>query len=216
VPGVTRVNGTYWPALMIGATATCSFRPDILPADWGWRIVFFICPVLGPYHHLPWRRHIPEIRGWLMTHGRLEEAERTVDEIEVTGAAPGRVLPSVPRRMRMSIVEGRGWASDRADIFIHKYPKRTSSASRWMVTHSSCTTRSSSTYSLVLQTSTTSLASRGVRLLLFRSHSHLLCPLILGPLFRHRRPAQDDPRHLRSAGNLLAILRGVGFQRRLV
>ena len=49
--------------------------------NWGWRIGFFIGPVMGLV--IIWlRRHIPESPRWMVTHGQAEEAERIVDEIE--------------------------------------------------------------------------------------------------------------------------------------
>ena len=47
----------------------------------GWRIAFFIGPVLGLII-IFLRRHIPESPRWLVTHGRGEEAEKIVYGIE--------------------------------------------------------------------------------------------------------------------------------------
>jgi MFS family permease len=72
-----------------------------LPPAWGWRLAFLLGGVLG-FAILLVRRHLPESPRWLIRHGRVEEAERVVDQIEkevgVTGTAQGvlsmRVLPA--------------------------------------------------------------------------------------------------------------------------
>jgi hypothetical protein len=49
--GTTRpdaVNRTYRAGAMIGSTASrFFFNPQVLPADTGWRLAFFIGPILG-------------------------------------------------------------------------------------------------------------------------------------------------------------------------
>ena len=47
----------------------------------GWRIAFFIGPVLG-LGIIYLRRHIPESPRWLVTHGEAEAAEKIVEVVE--------------------------------------------------------------------------------------------------------------------------------------
>ena len=65
--------------------------PDVVPPEIGWRAAFAIGGVLGLAIMLL-RRHVPESPRWLMVHGRVDEAEAVVDEIEarVGGASPSR------------------------------------------------------------------------------------------------------------------------------
>ncbi|MGK8524471.1 MFS transporter [Nocardia asteroides] len=94
------INGTYWGGAALGAAASLIlFNEDLIPTGWGWRIGFFIGPVLGLVI-IFLRRHIPESPRWLLTHGRAEEAERTVDEIEAQVRRQG--IRSAPGRREQS------------------------------------------------------------------------------------------------------------------
>src|SRR5262249_4797857 len=56
-------------------------NPNLLPINLGWRLGFFIGPVLGVIA-LYVRYVLPETPRWLMTHDRNDETERIVDTIE--------------------------------------------------------------------------------------------------------------------------------------
>src|SRR3954469_6269823 len=89
------INGTYWAGAALGAFANLFFlNPDIFSENSGWRLAFFIGPVLG-LAIIFLRRSIPESPRWLMTHGREDEAERTVDDIEARVRAEGVHLEEV-------------------------------------------------------------------------------------------------------------------------
>ena len=62
------VNGTYWAGSIIGTLVSLFLNP-ICPINLGWRLGFFIGPVLG-LCIIYLRRTIPESPRWLMTHGR--------------------------------------------------------------------------------------------------------------------------------------------------
>ena len=68
------INGTYWAGAMLGALGSSFLlNTDRFDQNIGWRIAFFIGPVLGLVI-IYLRRHIPESPRWLVTHGRGEEA----------------------------------------------------------------------------------------------------------------------------------------------
>src|SRR5579875_3483563 len=74
------VNGTYWAGAALGSGLGLYLFGSHVSIHWGWRIAFFIGPLMGLII-IFLRRSIPESPRWQMTHGYAEEAERTVDEI---------------------------------------------------------------------------------------------------------------------------------------
>ncbi|MDT5132086.1 MAG: hypothetical protein QOE41_1397, partial [Mycobacterium sp.] len=76
------INGSYWLGSALGAAgALLLLNTSIFPPNIGWRMAFGIGAVFGLIV-LVVRRHIPESPRWLFIHGREEEAERIVAEIE--------------------------------------------------------------------------------------------------------------------------------------
>jgi MFS family permease len=76
------INGSYWIGSAIGAVvALVLLDTSILDRDVGWRLAFGMGAILG-FGILLVRRHVPESPRWLFIHGREEEAERIVDQIE--------------------------------------------------------------------------------------------------------------------------------------
>jgi len=76
------VNGSFWIGAMLSAAAAGIVQiPGLFPLDLGWRLAFGVGAVLG-FAVLYLRRYVPESPRWLITHGRLHEAERIVGAIE--------------------------------------------------------------------------------------------------------------------------------------
>ena len=92
------INGTFWLGAMLGAGATVFLLDRSLVPVWlGWRVAFGLGALVGGAMILV-RRHVPESPRWLLTHGRREEADAIMQQIESDAGGPG-VLAPVTQRM---------------------------------------------------------------------------------------------------------------------
>jgi MFS family permease len=120
------INGSFWVGTALAAAVSILLLSDALPKDLGWRLIFGLGAVMALL--ILWvRRTLPESPRWLLTHGRAEEAERIVSDIEATVAeqAELRELPEPegePLRIDQRKSVGFG---EIAHTLVSRYPKRT-------------------------------------------------------------------------------------------
>jgi MFS family permease len=178
------INGSYWAGAAVGAFGQIFLlNPALLPVNLGWRLSFAIGAVLGLII-LFLRRAIPESPRWLMIHGRPEEAERIVDDIE---AQVGREVGSdsldepegsitIRQRDRTSLVEV-------ARTMFQRYPRRALLGLSLMVSQAFFYNALFFTYALVLSTFYNVPSENAPYYLLVFAIGNFLGPLVLGHLF---------------------------------
>ena len=90
------INGSFWVGAAVGAAASIVLLdPAVLAPDVGWRLAFLIGAVLGLVIFLM-RLWLPESPRWLMTHGRVEDANKLLDQIEREFRARGHRFEAKP------------------------------------------------------------------------------------------------------------------------
>ena len=206
------INGSFWIGAALGAALSLVLLDErVLGPQLGWRAGFLLGAALAVAILLV-RRHVPESPRWLLTHGRAEEAERVVAQIERGIAAErGRPLAGVAPAHRVRFTGG-GVPPLREvlHVLLRRYPGRSAVVLALMVSQAFFYNAIFFTYSLVL-TRFHGVDAAAVGLYIFPfAAGNFLGPLLLGPLFdRIGRRAMIAATYALSGLGLLVT--GAGF-----
>lgn len=178
------INATYWIGAAIGAAATIVLLSgDLLPANLGWRFTFILGAALGVIIIFI-RHYIPESPRWLMTHGRNEEAEKTVSDVEriVDSETPGRLPAPKGKPLVITVRHHTPW-HEIWDTMLNRHRSRSFLSLTLMVAQAFFYNAIFFTYALLLIKFYSVPAPRvGIFLLPF-ALGNVAGPIVMGKLF---------------------------------
>jgi MFS family permease len=209
------INGSFWVGAAIGALISLVLLDArVLGPQQGWRAGFLLGAALAVAILLV-RRHVPESPRWLLMHGRADEAERIVAQIEQaaraqTGAPLEAVHATVAFERRAAPTLAQVW-----HVLSRRYRSRSGVVLALMVSQAFFYNAIFFTYALVLTRFHGVDPSRvGLYIVPF-AVGNVLGPLLLGPLFdRWGRRVMIAATY--SLSGVALLLTGVGFAMELL
>ncbi|MEA2836199.1 MAG: hypothetical protein QOD89_749 [Bradyrhizobium sp.] len=199
------INGSFWLGAALGAAGSIVLLdPAYFDPEIGWRLAFLIGAVLGL---IIWfmRLWLPESPRWLMTHGRADEAERIVREIEEPFRRRGLLSDSTPLgRVRLRARSHTPLAEVAYTLF-HFYRQRTYVGLTLMAAQAFFYNAIFFTYALILTDFYGIRAERIGYYLLPFALGNFLGPLLLGRLFDSIGRRQMIAFTYATSGILLAV-----------
>jgi len=178
------INGSFWIGAALGALISLVLLdPRVLGPQLGWRAGFLLGAVLAVAILLV-RRHVPESPRWLIAHGRADEAEAIVAQIEHAalaerGGAPLEVAQGhVAYTRHRTPTLGEVW-----HVLMRRYRTRSAVVLALMISQAFFYNAIFFTYALVLtRFHHVDEAQVGLYIVPF-AIGNVLGPLLLGPLF---------------------------------
>jgi MFS family permease len=175
------VNGTYWGGALLASILTVGVVNHLSAHD-SWRVAFLIGPVLG-FVILFVRKNLPESPRWLLMHGRVEEAEAAVKQIEDEAAKTTELAP-VDESKAIDVVpaDNIGFITLARTLF-REYPSRSILGATLMISQSFLYNAIFFTQALVLTKIFGVPKGHTEYYFMFFAVGNLAGPLLLGHLF---------------------------------